>query len=64
MITINTSYNNNNPESERKNENENENKFTIGSIIENDEKFKKPRNSLFRKFRQSISLNDYFTIDY
>ena len=43
---------------------DNDEKFTIGGEVENNDEFKKPRRSLYRKLRQSISLNDYLSINY
>jgi len=53
MVTIHTAEDSDNDE-----------KFTIGGEVENNDEFKKPRRSLYRKLRQSISLNDYLSINY
>jgi hypothetical protein len=43
---------------------ENDDKFTVGEEVEQNDEFKGPRRSLYRKLRQSIALNDYLSIDY
>lgn len=53
MVTINTQDNLDEDE-----------KYTIGSEVEKNDDFKRPRRSLYRKLEQSISLNDYLSINY
>ena len=45
-------------------DNDSDEKTAIGGEIEKNDEFKRPRRSLYRKLRQSISLNDYLSINY
>ena len=39
-------------------------KLRVGGEVEENDQFKRPRTSFFRKLEKSISLNDYLDINY